>query len=111
MSRVRPLGAATLSAAGAAAAAASTGPLGRSSLRRSRGAAAPAATSAHAVPRMAVDSRKRAEYRKLGHGVAGATHLAARLYKMRRAVIFVRSLLSGARRAGSRFALLAAPLA
>src|ERR1700679_1821439 len=104
MSRPRPFGAATHSATGAAAALARTGPFGRLSLRLSRGAAAPAATSAHAVPRMALDSRKRGEYRKRGDSAAvigqfrACDKVAPQLYKMQRAVSFVRSMFSVARR-------------
>ena len=102
-SRSRPFGAATQSAAGATAALASTGPFGRLNLRRSSGAAAPAATSAHAVPRMALDSRKRGEYRKRCCVVAACDQVASRLYKMQRAVNFVRSILGAGRRAGVKW--------
>src|SRR5262245_24372563 len=57
-------GIATLKAAGATAEAPSTAPRGSRRRCRSTGAPTPAATSAHADPRMALDTRKRAEYKK-----------------------------------------------
>ncbi len=79
-----------------------TGPLGRFSLRRSTGAATPAATSAHAVPLMALDSRKRREYRK-SLCCYRCDQVAFFLYKMQRAVNHVRSILSAARRGRGRW--------